>query len=110
MRQQLTTNQLLSARNLLLELKKFQDRRLGSVENVMVLKNNMLPNTIVIKYEKNYVVAGELEYQFAIAAIKQDGEIEFIDKKFKDVFEKSAFLSECIPFDLEDANSYQQID
>lgn len=110
MRLQLTTKQLLSAKNLLLQLKQFQDKQLGSVNNVMVLKNNMLTNTILIKYEKTYVMGGEYEREFSIASIKQDGEIDFINKQFKDVFQKSAFLSECIPFDLEDTNSYQQID
>jgi hypothetical protein len=110
MRLQLTTKQLLSAKNLLLELKNFNEKGLGSVNNVLVLKNNMLPNTIVIKYEKTYVMGGEYEREFSIATIKQDGEIDFIDKQFKDIFQKSAFLSECIPFDLEDTNSYQQID
>lgn len=110
MRQQLTTKQLLAAKNLLLELKQFQDKRLGSVANVLVLRNNMLPNTIIIKYEKTYAMGGDFEHEFSIASINQEALIEFIDKKFKDVFEKSAFLSECIPFDLEDINSYQQID
>lgn len=110
MRLQLTTKQLLAAKNLLLELKKFQDKRLGSVANVMVLKNNMLVNTIIIKYEKTYAMGGEFEREFSIASINQEGTVDFIDKGFKDVFQKSAFLSECIPFDLEDTNSYQQID
>ena len=36
--------------------------------------------------------------------------LDLIEKNFKDVFQRSAFLSECVPFDLEDRNEYQIID
>jgi hypothetical protein len=69
-----------------------------------------MPNTIIIKYDKLYVMGGEYEYEYPIATIDQSGKIEFIEKNFKDVFQRSAFLSECVPFDLEDRNEYQIID
>ena len=74
------------------------------------LTNKMLPNTILVKYEKNFVTAGAQDYEFRIAAIGQDGEILFLDDKFKDLFERASFLAECKLFDIEDANEYEKID
>ena len=36
--------------------------------------------------------------------------LDFIDDKFKDIFERSAFLSECKEFDIDNPNHYEKID
>lgn len=110
MKPNLTTKQLLATNRLLKNLKDFADKRYGTINNLLILKHNMLPNTIIVKYDKVYTMGGEMEYEFVIATIDNDGKIEFIDKKFKDVFERSAFLSECLPLDIEDETKYQKID
>jgi len=110
MRLQLTTKQIMSANKLLEELKEFVNKGYGTISKILVLKYSLMPNTIIIKYDKLYIMGGEYEYEYPIATIDQSGKIEFIEKNFKDVFQRSAFLSECVPFDLEDRNEYQIID
>jgi hypothetical protein len=110
MRPKLTTKQLESCKRLLNELNQFVNKRYGSVKNIMILTHKMLPEKIIIKYEKIYVMGGEYEYEYPISTIDQDGKIDFIDNNFKDVFARSAFLSECLPLDINDSSQYQQID
>lgn len=110
MKMKLSTKQILSAKKLLNELKEFTDKRYGNVQNIFIAKHHMMPDTIIIKYEKTFILGGDYEYEYAIASINQQGEIEFLGDRFKDVFQRSAFLSECIPFDMQDENNYQLID
>ena len=110
MRPQFTTKQLLSAQKLLLEQEEFVKKGYGSVKNTTVVQHKMLPNTIIIRYEKVYIMGGEYEYEHPIATIDQTGRIEFIDNKFKDVFERSAFLAECYPLEIEDTSKFLIID
>lgn len=110
MRLQITQKQITAARILLNELDTYVKKGYGTITKLLILKNNMLPNTIIIKYDKLFVMNGELEYEYPIAAIDKDGETEFIGKKFKDIFERSAFLSECQPLDLDNPNHYYLID
>lgn len=107
---QLTQKQLLSTTTLLKNLKTFVDKKYGSIYNIGIIQNQGLKNTIVVKYEKESAVAGERDYEFKIATITQDGKIDFIDDKFKDIFERAAFLSECLPLNIEDENQYDKLD
>jgi hypothetical protein len=107
---QLTQKQLVATTTLLKNLKVFVDKKYGSISNVIIMQHHGLPNTILIKYEKDSVLAGERDYQFRIGSITQDGKIEFIDDKFKDIFERAAFLSEAMPLNIEDEKQYDKID
>ena len=106
----LTTKQLLATTTLLKNLKEFVDKKYGSIYNLGVIQNQGLPNTIVVKYEKESAMAGERDYEFRIATIDQQGVIDFIDNKFKDIFERASFLSECLPLNIDDQNQYYKID
>jgi hypothetical protein len=53
---------------------------------------------------------GQRDYENRIASVDIDGNISFIDDKFKDIFERSAFLSECKEFDIDNPNHYEKID
>lgn len=110
MRQKITTKQLQSAKILFSNLKDFQEKRLGTIEDMDVMTHQMMPNTILVKYAKEYTLGGNQAYEVVIAAINQQGYIEFIESKFKDAFEQAAFLSICQPFDIEDESSYDKID
>jgi len=110
MRIQVTNEQLLSAMKLLKNLKKFVDTKMGSIDDLQILQNPMLPNTIIIKYEKKYSMAGSPSTEFKIGTIDKMGEIQFIDNKFKDIFERAAFLSECRALDIQDEKQYEKID
>jgi hypothetical protein len=109
-RPNLTTKQLLATTTLLKNLKEFVDKKYGSIYNLGVIQNQGLTNTIVVKYEKESAMAGERDYEFRIATIDQEGVIEFIDNKFKDIFERASFLSECLPLNIDDENQYYKID
>jgi hypothetical protein len=109
MKPQITTKQMLAVQTILNNLKDFTARGLGTIDNLTLMTNKGLPNNILIKYEKNFVTMGQPDYEFKIAAVAQDGEIIFIQNKLGDIFVKSAFLSECMPFDFEDKNAYDKI-
>lgn len=110
MKPQITTKQLASTRQLLKNLKDFTEKRYGNITELMIMTNRMLPNTIIVKYEKTFTSAGNQDYEFKIATIDPSGEIAFIDDKFKDVFERAAFLAECKFLRLENENDYEKID
>lgn len=107
---QITTKQLSSTRQLLKNLKDFTEKRYGNITELMIMTNRMLPNTIIVKYEKTFTSAGNQDYEFKIATIGQSGDIAFIDDKFKDVFERAAFLAECKFLNLEKVDEYEKID
>lgn len=110
MRLQLTNKQLEATNKLLKELDEFVNKGYGSVKKILIMKHNMMPNTVIVKYDKVYGMGGDYEFEYPIAAINQAGNIEFIEGKFKDVFERSAFLAECVPFELDDRSKYEIID
>lgn len=110
MKPQITTKQLEATRQLLKNLKEFSDKRYGSITELLILTNRLMPNTILVKYEKTFATAGNQDYEFKIASIEPSGDISFIDEKFKDVFQRSAFLAECKFFNLENESEYDKID
>ena len=55
-------------------------------------------------------MGGERSYEFRIATIDQSGNIDFIDQKFKDIFERASFLSDCLPLNIVDDKNYEKID
>jgi len=110
MKIKITTKQLLATTTLLKNLKSFADMKAGSINKLQVATNTMLPNTIIIRYEKEYAEMGGQKNEFKIATINQNGDIDFIEGRFKDIFEKAAFVSECINFDISNPNDYEKID
>jgi hypothetical protein len=110
MKPKIKTKQLLALTQILKNLKEFNEKGFGNILNIDVLTYVPEKGSVFIKYEKSYSDAGEMAYDYRIAKIDKDGVIDFIDNKFKDMFERSAFLSECVSFNIEDKNSYEKID
>ena len=110
MKPKITKKQLLSITKLLGNLKKFTDLGYGSIEELIIMTYNADSNTIYVKYEKTFTSSGEMAFEYKIASIDSKGEIDFIDHKFKDMFERAAFLSECKAFDIRNENEYDKID
>jgi len=110
MKPKINNRQLLGLRKLLNNFEEFNKSGYGNISNIEILNYVPQKDSIIVKYEKSYMNAGEMAYDFRIARIKEDGEVEFLDEKFKDMFERSAFLSECVSFDIEDPMSYEKID
>lgn len=102
----LTKEQLMEARKLLNNLKAFASKGYGSVSSVIILTNKATPDVLYIKYERNFITAGEMDYENKIASIDRQGKIDFVDGRFSDVFERAAFISECKKLNLDDENSY----
>ena len=105
-----TTKQLNAMKQLLMNLKEFVDLKYGNIDNVVVMTHKLMPNNIMVKYEKSFTTAGQRDYENRIASVDLDGNISFIDQNFKDIFDRSAFLSECKEFDLDNPNHYEKID
>lgn len=110
MKPKITNKQLFSLIQLVQNLKDFNTSGFGTIENIEVMTYLPEKGSVIVKYEKTYSDAGEMAYDFRIVKISASGEIDFIDEKFKNMFERSSFLSECISFDIEDPTSYEKID
>ena len=110
MKTKITTKQLLATTTLLKNLKSFADMKAGTINKLQVATNELLTNTIVVRYEKEFSEMGGQKNEFKIATINQNGDINFIQDGFKDIFEKAAFVSECINFDISNPNNYEKID
>ena len=67
------------------------------------------PNNIFLRYEKEFVNGGEVDYQFKIAEVTPEGIVTFIDDKFKDMFQRYSFLGECVVFDITNPDEYEKI-
>ena len=109
MKPKITNRQLVSILNLIKGLEDFQNKMLGRITNIMTMYNRSSPDNIYIRYEKEFVNAGELDYQFKIAEVIPDGSITFIDDKFADIFTRYSFLGECAVFDIASPNEYEKI-
>lgn len=110
MKQKITTKQLIGVRKLFKNLQDFQEKKMGTISEIVVMTHQMMPDKVLVKYEKQFSLSGTQNYEFKIASINPMGEIEFIEDKFKDAFEQAAFLSVCMPFNIEDEQEYEKID
>jgi hypothetical protein len=110
MKAKLTTAQLLSLNKLLNNLKKFSESGFGNVNEVEVLLYLPMQKNIYLKYQKVYQESGSIKVEYQIASVDYKGEISFIQNDFKDIFQRSAFFSECIKIDMNNPNDYEKID
>lgn len=110
MKPKITTKQLFALNKLLSNLNQFSERGYGSINQLMVVTYALQPNNIYVKYEKVYEESGSINTDYVIVSINAIGEIDFIQDKFKDMFERAAFLSECRAFNVEDPKEYEKID
>ncbi len=110
MKPKITRKQLIALTQLMSNLREFNEKGLGNITNIEVMTYVPDRNSIFVKYEKSYQSAGEMAYDFRIVKVDSNGQIDFVDEKFKDMFDRSAFLSECISFKIEDQTNYEKID
>lgn len=110
MKLKITTKQIMSLNTLIKNIKTFNDKKYGTIYDLKIMSNSLMPNTILVKYNKSYSLANELRDEFIVTAVKQDGSVDTIQNKFADVFEQASFLSTCIPFDIDNMNQYDKID
>jgi hypothetical protein len=110
MKQQITTKQLLSLNRLLNNIKDFSDSGFGNINDLEVLSYNPNKENIYVKFEKIFQESGSIKVEYPIASIDYNGQIVFIENQFKDIFQRSAFFSECTKIDIENPNDYEKID
>ena len=110
MKPKITKRQLIATFNLLNDLKNFESKNLGMIIDLKALQNFNFPESIFMRYEKDYMSNGERVYSYNIAEIKQAGSVSFIDKKFETPFQRYSFLGECKIFDINDETDYELID
>jgi hypothetical protein len=96
--------------NLINDLMSFVQKRYGNIEHLETMTNPIDNESVFIKYKKVYTEGGEMKEDFKIGKIDRAGNVMFIDDRFKNMFERYAFLSECISFDVKDESAYLIID
>ena len=96
--------------NLLNNLKDIQAKNIATIKDIVTMVNFNMPNSILLRYEKNYYSGGDAMYEFKIAEVDEFGNIKFIDDKFKNIFDRYSFLGECKTFDIENPDDYEKVD
>ena len=72
----------------------------GKIENILIMQNKSVPNTIFVKYDKTKLVGGEADFSQYILEINNQGQVNFIQDNFDNMYQKYAFLGDCTPIEL----------
>jgi hypothetical protein len=72
----------------------------GSIENILIMENKSVPNTVFVKYDKTKLVGGEAEFSQYILELDAQGKVKFIQDNFDNMYQKYAFLGDCAPITL----------
>jgi hypothetical protein len=72
----------------------------GKIENIILMYNKSVPNVIFVKYDKTKLVGGEPDFSQYILEINNDGQVQFIQDNFDNMYQKYAFLGDCTPIEL----------
>lgn len=89
-------------KNILENFVIFERTGLGKIGNILLMTNKSFEGSVFIRFEQSSAFSPREEYDFIIVEIKRDGTFEQIQKNFKNVYERYAFLGECIPFEQKD--------
>ena len=74
----------------------------GSITNLMIMTNTNFPNSIFVKYEKQFGLVKDRRLEINIVEINDRGEIVVLNEMFKGIYERYTFLGECLPIDAND--------
>ena len=110
MKPKINKRQFIAIYNLLNNLKEIQEKNIATIKDIITMVNFNMPNSILIRYEKDYYSGGDARYEFKIAEIDVFGNTRFIDDKFQNIFDRYSFLGECKTFDFENPNDYEKVD
>jgi hypothetical protein len=72
----------------------------GSIENILIMENKSVSDTVFVKYDKTKLVGGEAEFSQYILEINTQGKVKFIQDNFDNMYQKYAFLGDCTPITL----------
>ena len=88
-----------SLKQILENLLIYENSGFGKIYNVILMTNKFFKESVFIRFEQSSSLSTAEEYDFKIVEIRPNGTFEDIAPKFKTVYERYAFLGECIPFD-----------
>lgn len=88
--------------NLLENFIVYENQNLGKISNIMLMTNPIFKGSIFIRYEQTSSMSAVENYDLEIVQISNFGELENINNKFKNAFERYAFLGECVVFNKND--------
>lgn len=96
--------------NIVDDLMRFVNNKLGSIENLETMTNSIEPDKIFFRYKKFHYDGNDLKEEYKIGQVDENGNVTFIDSQFKNMFERYQFLSECQVFDIKDSEAYLIVD
>jgi len=76
--------------------------RYGSIDNLMIMTNPNFPTSIFVKYNKQFGLVKDRKLEINIVEITQSGELIVLSDVFKNIYERYAFLGECVPIEVKD--------
>jgi uncharacterized protein YheU (UPF0270 family) len=88
--------------NLLNNFIVYENQNMGKITNIMLMTNPIFKGSIFIRYEQTSSMSAVENYDLEIVEINDIGLIEKLNDKFKNAFERYAFLGECVVFDKND--------
>jgi hypothetical protein len=98
----LTELQSTSLKGILENFVTYENTNLGKIYNIILMTNQFFKGSIFIRFEQTNSMLAQEEYDFIILQIEPDGSFKKIQEKFNNVFERYAFLGECVPFEQSD--------
>jgi len=72
----------------------------AKVQNLLVLQNPIIPDAVYIKYDIEYMSAGEKKFEPRLTQISDSGEPMDINDQFDNVYQRYAFLGDCVPVNV----------
>lgn len=72
----------------------------AKVQNLLVLQNPIIADTFFIKYDIEYMSGGEIKFEPRLSQIDNIGQALDINDQFDNVYQRYAFLGDCIPVNV----------
>lgn len=77
----------------------YQNQNFGKISNILLMTNKFFEGSIFIRYEQTSSMSAVENYDLELVQIDSNGVMEKLNDKFKNAFERYAFLGECVAFD-----------
>ena len=85
--------------NLLENFIVYENQNFGKISNILLMTNKFFEGSIFIRYEQTSSMSAVENYDLELVQIDSNGVMEKLNDKFKNAFERYAFLGECVAFD-----------
>lgn len=81
---------------------KLASEKGATIKNLLVLYNPIIPETFFIKYDIEFMAAGERKMEGRLTQIDTYGVPMDINDQFDNVYQRYAFLGDCVPISVAD--------